>query len=299
MTDQPVYIGIDAGGTKTVIQSSAGKRISGPGTNLQRDTVSGTTAHLVNVLQPVLPPATTRMYLCAGVAGAGRTADQAQLQDALAEKLQRPASSIKIVSDAALAYYAAHQDRSGIVLIIGTGSIFWARTKTGQMVRSGGWGSLLGDEGGGFQLGLAALRAITHEIDGGPTTSLSALLCERAQVCNASDVLAYVHNEKEKIALLAPDVLLAAEQEDAVARAIVHEQLASLSRNFEYLLLAHPHIALDITLHGGLTRNAFYVHHVQGALLTINADLNFVQEKYTPAEGALLMANKEGRMGTN
>ena len=110
------------------------------------------------------------VYVCAGIAGAAGKETQNTLKEELLSELHLTPESIEIKADASIAYYAAHRDKSGILVITGTGSIVWARTKTGQMVRAGGWGALLGDEGGGFRIGLAALRALSMEIDGGPTT---------------------------------------------------------------------------------------------------------------------------------
>ena len=293
MTDQPLFIGIDAGGTKTRIQCSNGTSLSDSGVNLQRDGLDKTTAHLTSLLQQVLPESSDTFFVCAGVAGAGRPADQLSLQEGIKSHLNIPDSSIRIVSDAAIAYYAAHKDQSGILLIAGTGSIFWARTKTGQFVRSGGWGALLGDEGSGFQLGLAALRAFTHEIDGGPATLLSSLLCDNHCICDSSDVLNFANTQKEDVASLAPLVLEAVEQEDTVALTILNDQLASLSQNLSYLLIAHPHIAQRITILGGLSNNALYVQHLQKVLLNVCPNLTFLPQKHQPVEGALMLARKQ------
>src|SRR5690606_20463167 len=47
----------------------------------------------------------------------------------------------------------------GIALIAGTGSFAFARTADGREDRCGGWGWLLGDEGSGYAVTGAALRA--------------------------------------------------------------------------------------------------------------------------------------------
>ena len=297
MTDQPLFIGIDAGGTKTRVQCSNGTSLTGIGVNLHRDGLAKTTTHLTSLIQQVVPSKKRPFHVCAGIAGAGLPADQAKLQKELTAQVNAPNSSIRIISDAAIAYYAAHKDKSGILLIAGTGSIFWARTKTGQFVRSGGWGSLLGDEGSGFQLGLAALRAFTHEIDGGPITSLSTLLCKEHGICDSSDVLNYAHTQKEKVSALAPLVLRAVEQEDAVAQAILADQLSFLSQNFGYLLLAHPHISHRISLLGGLTNNTLYVKHLQDVLLGQCPDLVFLPQSPPAVEGALMLARKQPFVG--
>ena len=52
-----------------------------------------------------------------------------------------------------------------------------AATNKGEAARSGGWGYVLGDEGSGYWIGRAALRAVLREADRrGPATVLSGLL---------------------------------------------------------------------------------------------------------------------------
>jgi N-acetylglucosamine kinase-like BadF-type ATPase len=64
---------------------------------------------------------------------------------------------------------------SGIALIAGTGSFSYCRTADGIEDRCGGWGYLYGDEGSGYSLGIAGLRAAVMAHDGRcpPTQLLS------------------------------------------------------------------------------------------------------------------------------
>ena len=49
----------------------------------------------------------------------------------------------------------------------------------GRAARSGGWGYLLGDEGGGFWIGRAALSAVVRQFDGrGPATLLTEMVLD-------------------------------------------------------------------------------------------------------------------------
>jgi N-acetylglucosamine kinase-like BadF-type ATPase len=47
-----------------------------------------------------------------------------------------------------------------VAVLAGTGSISLARAADGRAGRAGGWGYLLGDEGGGFWLGREAIAAL-------------------------------------------------------------------------------------------------------------------------------------------
>ena len=294
----PLYIGIDAGGTKTALQARTATddlltSLDGPGANLRRDGLSKTVSTLVHLIDE-LPKSDSTSYVCAGVAGAGNKEVQESLRNELALHLDVPSEHVEIRADASIAYYAAHKDHSGILLITGTGSIIWARTKTGQMVRAGGWGALLGDEGGGFQIGLAALRALSHEIDGGPTTSLSDILCNHYGLCTPSDILDFTYKQKDQIQNLAPFVLEAATKNDEIATKIIDDQVSALAQSLQFLQLSHPHISPKLAYMGGLTKNTRYVDTLKRALLAVNPDLSVYPLPTSPVAGALALASKMG-----
>ena len=71
----------------------------------------------------------------AGIAGAGRPEVAASLQSALEEA--RVGERIKVGTDVQAAAYDALGDGPGIVLLSGTGSIAWGRSKAGRELRVG------------------------------------------------------------------------------------------------------------------------------------------------------------------
>lgn len=68
-------------------------------------------------------------------------------------------------------------DDCGIALIAGTGSFAFCRTAAGEEDRCGGWGYLYGDDGSGYSVAIAGLRAAVSAADGRaePTDLLPAL----------------------------------------------------------------------------------------------------------------------------
>ena len=86
---------------------------------------------------------------------------------------------VLVVNDALVALEAGAPGEPGVVIISGTGSIAYGRNAAGEAARSGGWGYVLGDEGSGYWIGRAALRAVLREADErGPKTALTPLLLE-------------------------------------------------------------------------------------------------------------------------
>jgi len=92
--------------------------------------------------------------ICLGIAGVDRPDDTAAVQSIM-RRIGFKAQVI-VVNDALVALVAGAGDAPGVVVVAGTGSIAYGRDSAGRAARAGGWGYLLGDEGGGFWIGRAA-----------------------------------------------------------------------------------------------------------------------------------------------
>ena len=301
MSKTPLYVGVDAGGTKTEINyrfelDGPIHRLNGPGTNLQRDGIQVTSGILSNLLLQTgisLDPEDP-LHLCLGISGAGRPAEQSTLKQKLSSLLDIPPNQVLVLSDAEIAFYAAHQNNSGILMIVGTGSIIWAKTLEGDLVRAGGWGFLLNDEGGGFQLGLAGLKAVVNMIDGGPATLLKEKFCSLFNLCTGPDFLEYAYGSREHIQKLAPHVLEVASAHDGIALQIVDEQIASLTKKLSWLLNTYPSISPRIAIMGGLSNNDFYRQRITNTLKNNHAEFDITMPGCSPAEAALALAQNVG-----
>lgn len=73
---------------------------------------------------------------------------------------------IALDTDAYTAVLGAHAGQPGAVVAAGTGSVGEAVRRNGERVSVGGWGFLIGDEGGGAWLGLRAMREAHRACDG-------------------------------------------------------------------------------------------------------------------------------------
>ncbi|MEM9997131.1 MAG: BadF/BadG/BcrA/BcrD ATPase family protein [Bacteroidota bacterium] len=177
-------VGIDGGGTRTTVVLAAPDgtelhRLVGPaGLVDPRDPKAS--ADLVATLvreaaqeADVLSPA---HVLCAGLAGVEHEADRTVVRHTL--DAAGLAEQVVVVSDGHIAVEGALGDGPGVLLMAGTGSIGYARDAAGEVVRCGGWGLILGDEGSAYHVGRAALTAALRGFDGRdePTALLDALL---------------------------------------------------------------------------------------------------------------------------
>ena len=85
--------------------------------------------------------------------------------------------------------------REGVAVLAGTGSIALARSADGREARSGGWGYLLGDEGGAYWLGRQAITAYLRWLEGrGPAGVLVDLVQEAVgrRVRTVAEVIAWL-----------------------------------------------------------------------------------------------------------
>jgi N-acetylglucosamine kinase len=228
-------LGIDAGGTKTVclLADEHGTVLGsgrGPGANLQ---ASGE-LEVEKVLHAVMEQATSGDHIrpeaiCLGIAGVDRPGDA----DAVKGIMRRIGfkTPVIVVNDALVALTAGAGDAPGVVVIAGTGSIAYGRT-SGVAARSGGWGYLLGDEGGGFWIGRAALAAVVRQFDGrGPSTLLTELVLRQMQLASPTELIHAIYErgmQRLAVARIASVVQEAVERGDAVAGEIVDRATSEL-----------------------------------------------------------------------
>jgi N-acetylglucosamine kinase-like BadF-type ATPase len=257
-------LGIDAGGTKTVCQlaDETGHVLAEArrgGANLQ----AAGELEVEKVLHEVMEEALADRdvipgAICLGIAGVDRP-DDARVVRGIMRRIGYKAKTL-IVNDALIALEAGAPGQPGIVVIAGTGSIAYGRNDRNEAARSGGWGYVLGDEGSGYWIGRAALRAVLREADRrGPATELTSLLLNYYGVGRAQDLIHQVYAASLRpaaIAALAQCVTAARDAGDQVAIGILRgaaDQLEasalSVARRLELVGTEFPFV-----LSGGMFR---------------------------------------------
>jgi N-acetylglucosamine kinase-like BadF-type ATPase len=133
-----------------------------------------------------------------------------------------PKAKVELLSDIHLAYRVYFKESSGVLLYAGTGAVACTGVK-GELVRVGGWGYLLGDEGAGFWIGREAIRALMIYIDkleAPPAGSLEAAVAQALHATNWADVKNFVYGKnRSEIAALAR--LVFSHSDQAVAQKIL------------------------------------------------------------------------------
>jgi len=212
-----------------------------------------------------------------GLAGLGR---KGVLEELTARA--HPFRSVRYEDDATIACIGAHGGRDGGIVIVGTGSVGLAMVD-GRVVRVGGYGLPVSDEGSGADLGLQAIRLALRASDGRtPATDLTREVMSRFGD-DAFEAVAWMDRATATdYATLAPLVMRYANDGDPVGRKIVH-QAAQQIADLVYRLVASG--APRIALAGGLASSLepWLATDVQRLLSPVQGDA---------LEGALHLARR-------
>jgi N-acetylglucosamine kinase-like BadF-type ATPase len=230
---------------------------------------------------------------CLGLAGAGRPGDQEIVREWAARV--NLAADVQVIEDAAILLAAGTPEGWGVAVVAGTGSMAYARSPGGLTARSGGWGPLLGDEGSGYAIALAGLRAAARSADGrAPATPLTDRLLAAYGLSRPEELVGVVYRGGDRAALaaLGPGVLDAADAGDPVAEEIVREaagELASAAAAAARQLSLGP--AFPVALAGGLlVASPSYRERFLSALKARGLTPGHVALVTEPAEGAVRLA---------
>jgi len=236
-TPAGAVLGLDIGGSKThAIRLEEGRlaaeAVAGSA-NLQNTDPASAAAALAEAVRAVGAGGVQHVY--AGAGGIDTDDDAAALRALIAPLV--PGAAIHVVHDSRLVL-AAGRARTGIAVIIGTGTAVWG-TDGRRQARAGGWGYLLGDEGSGYWLAREAVRHCLHRHDLGLAPDL---LCGRLLAACGLDrpvaLIARFHGlggadrtgpDRGYWAGLARVVVAAAEAGDAAARDILAAGTAAVA----------------------------------------------------------------------
>lgn len=291
-----LYIGVDGGGTRSraLVGDREGRELGaadgGPGLIDPADplvaafrvaTVAREAAKRARVWLPA-------RVLWAGLAGAGNESARAAVEKELRDK--RLARHVVVGSDVEAAHADAFGEGPGVLLVAGTGSVVRAVDPHGEVVTVGGWGALLGDEGGGYGIGLEGIRAVLRAADGRePETDLTDALLSETGTAGARELADWaVGASKGEIAALSVTVAKVSKTGDVVAARVVHRALGAVREHLEAVLArtegwgGRPPVALV----GGLVREGGVLREV---VVEVAGEVGYEVrlEEVVPERGAL------------
>lgn len=294
-------IGVDGGGTRTraVMVDGEGSicAVSTGGCGNVQVVGLGGLKSLLDRLLGELGAASQDRSLCLALAGAGRRPERTAI--AAMARSGGWAQRVEVVSDAQGALAGAHGGGPGLIAISGTGSIVLGRDESGREARAGGWGSLLGDEGSGYSIGLEALRAILRAEDGwGDKTLLAGELKKALGLANWDQLVQKVYRreiDREHISALCPLVFATARRGDGAARNIIAEAGSALGSQVSAVvrrLRLRGAVALSCT--GGVFKEREMLWpSMQRAVRGEVEMLRFTKPLLPPVLGAVLIARRQ------
>ena len=293
-------IGIDGGGTKTLLRAadfdlnSLGE-VKGGASNLTALDEEAVKNNLTKLLNDFYAQNDLKREDCAalvlGTAGATTAGAQAVLKEHFANIM--PGVPVTITSDAIPMLYAGSGAGTGMVLVSGTGSVCFGRNSEGTLFRAGGWGHIIGDEGGGYALGRDSLIAIMEAFDGrGPKTVLTDMIYTELGLKDPPDLLDWVYrrnNGKAEIAALSRFTEKAAIQGDEAALGIFDKAAYDLARLIGAVAANLPPEGHVCVITGS---NLTKAPILREKLAALQPDIRFIVSEKDAADGCLIMAKE-------
>ncbi|MEU6142883.1 BadF/BadG/BcrA/BcrD ATPase family protein [Streptomyces sp. NPDC047081] len=290
----PLVVGIDVGGTKTHLRACAGDvlvadRVRSSSGWRPHDPVAAA-GWLAALVAEALPAGTRPSAVAVGGHACETPRQCAQIRTALQLHFDAPAL---VVGDAELLVPAAGLDK-GVGLVAGTGSVAVGRLSDGTCVQVGGWGAVLGDEGGAAGLVREAARAVWAAHDRGERPDELALgLVSGFGVSEVPALGAALESATDISAEWgrhSPVVFAAAEAGSALARDVI----ADAGRSLAALVgrLAAREVAVDdVVVAGGtiLAQPALYDAFASALAETVPG-ARPQRLRLPPVEGALALA---------
>jgi len=185
----------------------------------------------------------------------------------------------------------------GVVLVCGQGVNAAAIAPNGRTARFPAVGDIAGDWGGGGSVGMAGLQAAIRGRDGrGPRTSLERSVPAHFGLARPASVTRAMYDgriSETRVGELSPVVFAAAQEGDAVARAIV-DRLAAELVGMAAALIRRLRISsqdLEVVLAGGVFRAddpEFYAALERG-VRAVAAQAKLIRLRWPPVVGAALL----------
>src|SRR5215470_1435315 len=221
-----LYLGIDAGATKTdcavsngaelLGQASAGScKLARVGPVKARENLQ---AVILQACSAAKVPVGEIQHVCIGLAGASIPEAVSWAQETIREIT--PAATIYVAGDHIVAHRAAFGTSPGVLVVSGTGSIAFGRNQAGETARAGGWGPNVSDEGSAFWVGREAVMAALRAYDAGSEDSMLSLVAREWKV-SPEAVVRMANAAEPQFAELSSAIASAADRGDQTAVDII------------------------------------------------------------------------------
>jgi glucosamine kinase len=302
--DGGLLLGVDGGATKTIAVAydlasgaisigTAGP--SNPESAGFRSAIDAVAAAIANALPR---PCARVVSAVLAIAGINEPPEEHRLLSGLS---MVPAGSSIAVNDVLGAWASSSLASPAIVAISGTGSNTFGVNAVGDSWRCGGWGHLLGDEGSGYWIGLAAIRAALAHRDGrGAPTAVTARVLSYFRVSAVEDVMIPVYRrfDKAHIAGFAEQAAECAQDGDQVALGLFGQAAADLAAQVTVVYRRLGFTApVDVSLVGSAFKAGdIFTGPLRDELAPLLRDGDFSAPRLPPVGGSLWLAARAAGM---
>lgn len=250
-----MLIGIDVGGTKTkaVLFDEQGSSVKDI-TLQSAHPMCATDDEIITILKQCMLDDQSPVVI--GYAGYGKSEQMKEHISSLVHEAL-PDRIVVILGDIDTALYSTLQEKDGITLILGTGSIALYR-KGETLERRGGWGYVLGDEGSGYAIGLAILKHFVKQADHrAEEDELYEAVMHHYHLDDPSQLISKVMDDgkTDRTGIASASVLSSTCAQLPVIQEILNEQADQVSE----MLSSFGTLPETIVVTGGMIHNTVYM----------------------------------------
>jgi len=251
-SEKPLVLGIDGGGTKTewvLLQEDTPVQ---RGVLRQGNLRLNTDAQLAQLFS-VMPKEAT--HVGAFLAACGTADDRLRLEGLV--RAAWPSAEVAVGSDRDSAMATAFGAEDGIVVIAGTGAVVHGR-RGERSEKAGGWGHVIGDRGGGYDVARQALRQVLTRFDlEQKITALAERILHELALNSFAELGTWaMEADKMSVARLTPAVFEAARHGDPEMLEVIQAGASVLADFTRALAIRFDWEDPHVRLFGGL-----FAHH--------------------------------------
>lgn len=296
-----LYLGIDAGGSKTECAIASEQDVIGCSTagscKIQQVGREAAAKNLLSAVHGALAAAKVEgreiKRSCVGISGISNPEVADFVKSTLGSAI---AGEVVAVGDHIIAHEAAFRGEAGVLVIAGTGSIVYGRNQQGYTARAGGRGAEVSDEGSGFWIGREAIAAALRDSDAAHSSELLQETMDKWKVSREQLRSMLNSTPPSPFAELFPQVLAAGRGGDSSAREVLSRagaELANLALHVIAKLWPHPEEPVRVAGAGGvLTHSAEVRGALRDAIRVSRPEVIYDDRAVHPVEGALFLAHR-------
>lgn len=301
-------VGVDGGqsSTRCLVVDEQGHILghgrSGPSNHLHGERgIARLRQALADVFAAAFPDETqpTVAAVCLGMTGV----TQGEQTQRIVEEIAREyvlSEHMYVCEDMAIALAGAAVLGPGVLVYAGTGANTYGIDESGREVRVGGWGYIIDDEGGGYDIGRQALKRVFRAEDGrGHPTSLREKLLAHFRCVTLGELRGKVYKNdglpRREIAALTRLVAEAAAEGDMVAQHILAQAGQTLAETAIVAIRKLGKQNQEITVYpaGGVFQAGPYI--LEPFVKTLRSGVPHVRiafPRFPPVAGAVFLATR-------